>query len=144
MYCRFLHVAGIFLLLFLSKANAQSFSGSTIRFNHFSTDHGLSQTVFHAIVQDKKGYIWFGTNNGLIKFDGYTFTTFQLDPLNNNSIQSIYAGGLSEDSNGNIWVIDYGIIKYDQHTGNFTTWRHDVKNKFSPPSDNEISALVDK
>ena len=72
-----------------------------IRFNHFSTDQGLSQSQFECILQDSKGYMWFGTYNGLIKYDGYSFTTFQTDPSNKNSLPTNYVNHLCEDGEGN-------------------------------------------
>lgn len=115
-----------------------------IQFDHFSADHGLSQTVFQSILQDKKGYMWFGTFNGLIKYDGYSFTTFKADPFNKNFISSNYAKFLCEDKEGNIWVGGDGLSKYDLHTGKFTNWRHDTTNKFSLPSINVNCLTTDK
>ena len=124
---------------------AQSPLPKTIMFNHFSIDHGLSQTRFGSILQDKNGYMWFGSNNGLIKYDGYSFTTFQFDPLNKNSIPTNYANPLCEDAEGNIWIAgDFGLSKYNVHTAKFTAFRHDSKNKFSLSSDDVSCIVTDK
>jgi len=115
-----------------------------IQFNHFSADHGLSQTVFESILQDSKGYIWFGTLNGLIKYDGYTFTSFAADQSNKNLLASDFVKSLSEDKEGNIWAGGDGLSKYDLHTGRFTNWSHDTASKYSLPSNNVTCLKTDK
>ena len=59
---------------------------SVIRFDHLTVDDGLPAHNVSAIVQDRKGYMWFSTSNGLVKYDGYSFTTYTHDPLDSNSI----------------------------------------------------------
>lgn len=128
--------------MFYSNIKAQTVVGIKNHFNHISYENGLPQTYFEPIVQDKKGYMWFGTRNGLIKYDGYTFTTFQYDPLNKNSMATSFASHLCVDDLNNIWIAgDYGLTQFDQHKGVFTNYRHDVYNKNSIPSDN-ISCLI--
>ncbi|MEO7263400.1 MAG: two-component regulator propeller domain-containing protein, partial [Ferruginibacter sp.] len=110
----------------------------TIQFNHFSAAHGLSQNNFQSILQDKKGYMWFASSNGLIKYDGYAFKTFHHEPGNKNSLPDNYMKQLCEDSKGNIWIISGDIVKltkYNPQTGKFTTYHHDEKDKYSLSSD---------
>ncbi len=73
----------------------------SIRFQHITTENGLPQNMVDCILQDSKGFMWFGTWNGLCRFDGYSFKTFrsQDQTISNNFI---YA--LCEDFNGNLWV----------------------------------------
>ncbi len=128
--------------LTISFCQAQSPSTKTIEFNHFSTDHGLSQNAFTSILQDKKGYLWFGTYTGLIKYDGYSFTSFHPDPFNKNSIPDNEVHLLCEDAKENIWIVGAaGVSKYDIRSGNFIGYHHDDKNKFSLPSEN-VSCLT--
>ena len=116
------------LLSFISPAQ----NGEKIQFNHFTTDHGLSQTTFTSIFQDSKGYMWFSGYTGLLKFDGHDFTTFNFDPTNKNSLPYNSVDKFCEDSAGNIWMGSkaYPLLsKYNPHTENFTTYRHDDNNK---------------
>ena len=78
--------------------------GQDIRFKHLTTNDGLSQNAILAMVQDSDGFMWFGTKDGLNKYDGYRFIVFQNEPNNPNSISSNYISELFTDSNGKLWV----------------------------------------
>lgn len=86
------------LLLFLAAhITIHSFSQPLCRIEHYSIDDGLVQGVIMSIVQDPKGFMWFGTWNGLNKFDGYTFQTYKAKPgdgctLNSNRFEYIVEG----------------------------------------------------
>ncbi len=91
--------------------------------------------------------MWFGTYNGLIKYDGYSFTSFLTDPKINNSLPDTDVDNLCEDGEGNIWSstnLNPWLSKYNPHTGNFTLYRHDEKNKFSGPPGIVTSLITDK
>lgn len=90
--------------------------GATNRiFNRITTENGLSSAQVTDILQDKKGYIWIGTTEGLNRYDGYSFRLFQQDPDNIRSIQSNYIQKLFEDKSGRIWIFlsSGGISYYD-------------------------------
>ena len=57
-----------------------------VRFNRLTLDQGLSQSTVNCIVQDRRGMLWFGTQDGLNRFDGYNFTVFKHDPLEPGSL----------------------------------------------------------
>ena len=134
-----------FLLLhfIISKLPAQQ----ATQFNRFSTTHGLSQNYFQWILQDRKGYMWFATTNGLIKYDGYSFTTLRHEPGNKNSLPDNLVIRLCEDFKGNIWMLtgdNVKLTKYNPQTGKFTTYRHDEKDKHSLSSDVVNCIVADK
>ena len=60
--------------------------GKDIRFTHLSTEQGLSQSRVDHMLQDRRGFIWIGTYNGLNRYDGYRFKTYKPDPNNPNSL----------------------------------------------------------
>src|ERR1700747_596540 len=73
-----------FLLLFLSRPLfAQN---DTLYFKHYTVDNGLSHRNVSSIIQDSLGFMWYGTQEGLNKFDGYKFIPFKHDPKNPNSL----------------------------------------------------------
>jgi signal transduction histidine kinase/ligand-binding sensor domain-containing protein len=73
-------------------------------FRNISTAAGLASDDVTSIIQDKKGYIWISTGNGLQKFDGMAFTNYHYDPYDSQSISSDNAGFLQLDHDGNIWI----------------------------------------
>jgi len=103
--------------------------GKDIHLNNievYSIEHGLSQTRVTSIVQDEKGYLWVGTQDGLNLFDGYTFQVFHHNPLDTNSISNNYIRDLHEDENGNLWIAtSYGLNRYDLEKGVFQRFHHD-------------------
>ncbi|MFT4093721.1 MAG: two-component regulator propeller domain-containing protein [Niabella sp.] len=73
-------------------------------FRHFYVENGLSNSTVNCITQDRKGFMWFGTKDGLNRFDGYNFKIFRNDPTVKESIGCNYINQLYEDSNGVLWV----------------------------------------
>ncbi|MBK9732797.1 MAG: hypothetical protein IPO83_16215 [Chitinophagaceae bacterium] len=134
----------IIILFYQSHCLAQTVKDSSIPFNHFSTEHGLSQNHFEAIIQDQKGYMWFGTWSGLLKFDGYNFTLFQYDPDTKNSFGGNFVYRLCEDHRGNIWIIDGDnnqLSRYNTHTLQFFSYAPDERNKF-PIAPGAVNCMV--
>jgi len=81
-------------------------------FSHFTSDNGLSQNSITAMMKDRKGYLWFGTRDGLNKFDGYNFTVFNSKPNQKQSVLSNRILAIKEDKWGFIWVKTYDEIVY--------------------------------
>ncbi|MEA5257381.1 two-component regulator propeller domain-containing protein [Arcicella aquatica] len=92
-----------------------------LKFSRISTQRGLSQSTVGQIFQDKKGFIWFATKDGLNKYDGYQFTVYRHISNDPNSISSSTISCITEDQEGNLWVgtFDGGVNKLDKTTGNF-------------------------
>jgi PAS domain S-box-containing protein len=111
-----------------------------IRFDRLTMENGLPHPVVYDILQDRQGFIWFATDGGLARYDGYTFTTFRPDPANPRSIRPGAALSVYEDRSGNIWISirNNGISKYDPLTGTFASYRHDPANPNSL-SNNSLS-----
>jgi signal transduction histidine kinase/ligand-binding sensor domain-containing protein len=81
---------------------------------HYSVDEGLSQSSVISFLQDKTGYMWIATGDGLNRFDGYKFTTFKNENGNINSLSNNTIRGLLEDNKGNIWIgTENGLNTYD-------------------------------
>ncbi len=98
------------------QGNSQDF-----RFKHITSNDGLSQNTVLAITQDSDGFMWFGTKDGLNKYDGYSFEVFQHVPNDPLSIDSNYITALFTDSRGNLWVgTENGLLnRYDKKNNNF-------------------------
>jgi signal transduction histidine kinase/ligand-binding sensor domain-containing protein/DNA-binding response OmpR family regulator len=97
-----------------------------LKFSRIGTQNGLSQSTVGKIFQDKKGFLWFATKDGLNKYDGYQFTVYRHLFNNPNSISSSSISCITEDIEGNLWVgtTDGGINKLDKNTGSFVHFKH--------------------
>jgi len=110
----------IFLLLSVcSKHFPQSIS-----FGYFSVQEGLSNSFVNCLLQDKTGFIWFGTDDGLNRFDGYEIKVYRNNPEDKSSISENIIWALCEDHSGNLWVgtKSGGLNKYNPATNKFEHW----------------------
>ncbi|MEJ5200670.1 MAG: two-component regulator propeller domain-containing protein [Anaerolineales bacterium] len=85
----------------LQVVKAQS---SNIRFNRLTTTDGLPHDIVQCVLQDHDGYLWFGTQRGLSRYDGYTFTNFHHHRTDSNSLVNDTINVLFEDSWGWLWI----------------------------------------
>jgi signal transduction histidine kinase/ligand-binding sensor domain-containing protein/DNA-binding response OmpR family regulator len=92
---------GAFLLL---AGSAPLAAQERVAFRHLTIADGLSQNAVSAIVQDRRGFMWFGTKDGLNRYDGYQFVAFRHDPFDSTSISDSEIASLFEDSRGTLWV----------------------------------------
>ncbi|MCB0810989.1 MAG: hypothetical protein KDB96_17055, partial [Flavobacteriales bacterium] len=91
-----------------------------------TTEQGLPQGMVQDILQDRQGYLWATTKDGLARSDGYGFTIFKHDPADSTSIAGDHSNLLYEDRSGAIWVAvsGVGLDRYDPRTGSFTHVRN--------------------
>ena len=116
-------LAVVFCPVFTAPVQAQS---GGVHFGRLSIEQGLSQVTVYSIFQDRTGFMWFGTEDGLNRYDGYTFRIYKRDPedplsLGANTIRVIY-----EDRAERLWVgTEGGGLEYfDRSTGRFIHYRH--------------------
>ena len=109
-----------FFSLFLLFSSALLAQTNETVFNRYTVNDGISQSSVSCILQDSEGYIWFGTQNGLNKFNGYSFERYYPDPLDSTSITHGWIYSITEDDQGNIWAgTRAGLNKFDKKKGNF-------------------------
>jgi ligand-binding sensor domain-containing protein/two-component sensor histidine kinase len=98
----------VHVVCFLSTAivalRASAQIPTSLHFEGYTINEGLSQGFVSTILQDNKGFLWFGTNDGLNKYDGYTFTIFRHSPGDPHSIAEDDISCLHEDAGGRIWI----------------------------------------
>ena len=89
--------------------------GQVLQFEQFSSEFGLSQNMVLSMLQDKKGFLWVGTSDGLNRFDGYRFKTYRFDPFDSLSITGNEVKSILEDRYNRMWVVtDQGINLFDR------------------------------
>ncbi|MEL7340910.1 MAG: two-component regulator propeller domain-containing protein, partial [Bacteroidota bacterium] len=115
---------------------------SDLFFEHFTTEDGLSQNDVNCIIQDSLGFMWFGTNDGLNRYDGYQVTEFKPSETDSNTISSNLISCLETDSRNRLWVgtTGFGISCYDPLSEKFTNYAHDP-NVPSSLGNNQVLAL---
>src|SRR3954454_21984392 len=113
--------------------------GRDIRFRRLSNPQSLSHVRVESIVQDTQGFMWFGTWNGLNRYDGYKFKVFKHEPGNLKSLSGVYVYSLFKDHSGNLWVGTDGFLdRFDPETETFT---HHKLDKSAP---NGLSTIVNQ
>ncbi len=121
------HFILVFVLVALSATLASAASPvNNIRFQHLSREDGLSQAQVYTAVQDQQGYMWFGTLEGLNRFDGYDIRIFTHDPENPASISDNVIRAMLVDGNGILWLgtDSGGLSKYNPIDESFTNYLH--------------------
>jgi ligand-binding sensor domain-containing protein len=100
-----------------------------LKFAHLTTADGLSQDNVIAILQDRRGFMWFGTGDGLNRYDGNGFVVYKNNPNDPQSLSDNFIRDLVEDDRGNLWVAAYpGVNKFDPATERSTRYVHDPNN----------------
>ncbi len=105
--------------------------------------NGLSQNLIYCIYQDHKGFIWFGTKDGLNKYDGYEFEVYRHQPGNKWSLSNNNIRAITEDKSGNLWIGTFGggLDKFNPVTQRFTVYRS-IPNDSSTLSSNMITGMA--
>ncbi|MFQ5629023.1 MAG: two-component regulator propeller domain-containing protein, partial [bacterium] len=109
-----------FLMLFV-LAKVVSAQSNLIEFERISERDGLSQFSVYSILQDSEGYLWFGSLDGLSRYDGYNFKVFKSNPNDSASLSDDLILSLHEDAAGTIWIgtATGGLNKFNRETGEF-------------------------
>jgi len=138
-YCVFFYFL-IFHICFASRLNAK------IHFEKISIAQGLSQSIVEAIIQDKSGFIWIGTEDGLNRFDGYKFDIFKENQYKPGSLTHDNVLALLEGRNGMIWVGTFygGLNRFNPFTGKSIGYRFNVDDKKSISSNVVRTLFEDK
>ena len=91
-------------IILFSATNLFGAQNNELTFEHLSIADGLSNSTVNCILKDSRGFMWFGTNDGLNKYDGYQFTVYKNSPANLQSINSYEVMSIMEDSEQTIWI----------------------------------------
>lgn len=116
-----------------------------LRVQRYTTEDGLAHWAVKAVLQDHKGFLWIGTENGLNKFDGYTFQTFKHDPEDSTSLSDDWITALAEDRAGTLWVGTInGLNRLDRASETFERYYHDPEEANTISTNAIVSLLGDR
>ncbi|MFP4365017.1 MAG: two-component regulator propeller domain-containing protein [Spirochaetia bacterium] len=110
----------------------------------FTREDGLGNSSVSSIGQDSYGFIWFGTQGGLNRYDGRSFTKYTHDPYDSNSLPHNLVQTLYVDDDDIIWVGTYsGLSSFNPNTGDFTNYRHNQNDPESLSNNVVVSITKD-
>lgn len=125
-------IAGLLLLICSLgvEGAVQDRIGQEIHFTHLSVKEGLSQTTINAIAQDSRGFMWFGTHDGINRYDGYSFVTYGGDPVQSNGSRGYIVLALLADPSGVLWIGTQagGLTRFDPTKETYKTYQHEPDN----------------
>lgn len=115
-------------------------------FERVSLEQGLSQSIVESIVQDRRGFLWFGTEDGLNLYDGYSFTVIRNDPQDLHTIAYNQITALAEDRAGTLWVGTFtgGLNRYVPAKHQFIRYRFSAADSLSLSSDIVTAIFEDR
>ena len=121
-------------------------SKATFEFTNIGFEQGLGNLGIIDILQDRQGFIWVATQNGLYRYDGYDFKVFKHDPEDPSSLAGNYIQSIFEDSKGVLWIImpNSGFARFHFNTEAFTNYRHQPNNPVSLSNDITMSVIEGK
>jgi len=137
MYPAFLkYLLAPLLILFSLKGYAVE-----LNFKYYKAEDGLSSNTVYTALQDSKGFMWFGTENGLNRFDGYNFTIYQHIPRTAQSLIQNYVYALAEDADEHLWIgTERGVCSFDLNLKTFTPFTLTTHKDISV--DSRIQSLI--
>lgn len=117
---------------------------NTILFNKLSLENGLSQSTINGIYQDQQGFTWFGTQDGLNRYDGYNFLVYKNDIKDKMSISDNWIWCIYEDTRNNIWIGTYngGLNRFDRDKNVFVNYKFN-SDDITSISGNNVSCIVE-
>lgn len=122
--------------------SAQNLASSTFTFERLTPDQGLSQGRVICMLQDRRGFMWFGTEDGLNRYDGISFKQFT-SGKETRSLPSNYIEALYEDKEGVLWIgTKSGLARLDRASETFTRYRTNLNDPASLPT-NYVTSIVD-
>lgn len=136
----------VLLLAILVMCGADSGLWSKIQgihFRHITVQDNLPHAVVNVVFQDSRGFMWFGTRDGLGRYDGYQIQVYKTDPTGSSSISGNNIRAIEEDRSGNLWIGTNcsGLNRFDLEKETFRNFKHDPSDKTSLGS-NAIRALA--
>ncbi|NNJ72469.1 MAG: hypothetical protein HKP09_04730, partial [Enterobacterales bacterium] len=126
------------------SSETDSIQEEALQFRQLSIENGLLDNEIEDIIQDKNGFIWLATGQGLVKYDGINYNNYYHSVKKLDSISSNITTSISEDQNGNIWVgSENGLNRLASNASGFKRYFHDPQTTTSLANNHVHDLLVD-
>jgi ligand-binding sensor domain-containing protein/signal transduction histidine kinase len=133
----------LWLLLAACCCGAEGATSRSLRFEHLGVEQGLSQESVLNILQDRQGFMWFGTQAGLSRFDGHRMTVFKNDPADPASLPDNYVSSSFEDAQGRLWFgTKGGLARFDRDTQKFIRYSDGASAAAAAPGNRSVVAIA--
>ncbi|HEX4267392.1 MAG TPA: two-component regulator propeller domain-containing protein [Steroidobacteraceae bacterium] len=134
-------IIGTGLLLIAAASLAAAADAPPLILTHLTTADGLPQGTVRAVLQDSQGFMWFGTEDGLVRYDGQDFVRYGYSPQRNRGLPGNFIRQIAEGPHHNIWIaMNGGLARWNRARDDFTVYRHDPHDPSSLASD-DVNAL---
>jgi signal transduction histidine kinase/ligand-binding sensor domain-containing protein/CheY-like chemotaxis protein/HPt (histidine-containing phosphotransfer) domain-containing protein len=118
---------------------------SPLILEHLTTSDGLPQGTVFATLQDSQGFVWLGTEDGLVRYDGQTLVRYAHSPSARGGLPGNFIYQIIEDAHHDLWIAikDAGVARWNRGSDTFTVFRHDSANPGSLASDAARAVMMD-
>jgi signal transduction histidine kinase/ligand-binding sensor domain-containing protein/CheY-like chemotaxis protein/HPt (histidine-containing phosphotransfer) domain-containing protein len=113
--------------------------------DHLTTSDGLPQGTVLATLQDSQGFVWLGTEDGLVRYDGLELVRYAYSSSARGGLPGNFINEIAEDAHHDLWIAikDAGVARWNRASDSFTVYRHDPAKPDSLASDAARAILVD-
>jgi len=113
---------------------------------HLSTADGLPQGTIFTTLHDSQGFIWFGTEDGLVRYDGHEIYRYAYSPKRQGGLPGNFIFAIAEDGNADLWLATKGagLARWNRASDTFTVYKHDEKDPGSIAGDSLRTLLIDR
>jgi signal transduction histidine kinase/ligand-binding sensor domain-containing protein/CheY-like chemotaxis protein len=135
----------IALSVFLADSVAVAADAPPLILEHLSTAEGLPQATVMTTLQDSQGFVWLGTEDGLVRYDGHDLYRYAYSRTESGSLPGNFVWKIVEDSRRDLWMAlkDAGLARWNRTSDTFSSWRHNPNDPRSLASDSVRAILVD-
>ena len=133
-----------FLCVMGMAAAATAADSPPLILEHLTTADGLPQGTVFVTLQDSQGFVWLGTQDGLVRYDGHELLRYAYSPSARDGLPGNYIHQIVEDAHHDLWIAikDAGVARWNRATDRFTVYRHNPANPGSLASDAVSRALL--
>ncbi len=135
----------MFVFLGFAPLAAHAAAHPPLILEHLTAADGLPQSTVMSTLQDSRGFVWLGTEDGLVRYDGRELKRFANSPRDPDSLPGQYVWDIAEDRDGDLWIAikNGGVARWHRDTDRFTSYRHVAGDADSLGSDNTRTLHVD-